>query len=329
MSKEAEVVRLPTPKATGNMRLANVTSGKLAETFRIFIAGVEGIGKSSFAAAAPKPIFIDVEGSTGQLDVQRYPGVQNFADVLDAVNDLTVSQHDFKTVAIDTVDWLEALIWQHVCARDRQFTIEDYGYGKGYTVALDEWRRLLVALERLERAKGMNIILVGHSHIRPFKNPEGEDFDRYEVKLHTKAAGLLKEWARAVLFAHYEQYAVKTRGALKAKGVASGTRLIHTERSAAYDAKNRYGLPPTLPLSWQAFEAAANTVKTPEQISADILALVAGKDAAIEAAVAQHLAAAGADVPKLNQLKNWTAQKLAFLAEQQSQSNPNTQSKES
>jgi hypothetical protein len=328
MSKEGEVVRLLPPKATGNMKLANITSGKLLETFRVFLVGVEGIGKSSFVAAAPKPIFIDVEGSTGQLDVKRYPGVQNFADVLEAVEDLTVSEHDFKTLGIDTVDWLEALIWKHVCTRDRKFDIEDYGFGKGYVTALDEWRLLLSKLERLEKTKGMNIVLIGHSQIRPFKNPEGDDFDRYEVKLHTKAAGLLKEWARAVLFAHYEQYAVKERHALKAKGVASGARLLHTERSAAYDAKNRYGLPPKLALSWDAFEAAANTVRTPEQVIESIKTLVAGKDAELEKTVAAAIEKAGVDVTKLTQLKNWTAQKLAFLAEQQAaaQSNPTSQS---
>jgi hypothetical protein len=89
----------------------------------------------------------------------------------------------------------------------------------------------------------MHIVLVAHTHIKTFKNPEGDDFDRYELKLHIKAGGLLKEWCDDVLFAHYETYAVNRQDEKKAKGFSTGARVVETVRTAAWDAKNRHKLP--------------------------------------------------------------------------------------
>lgn len=312
MPKQEQRVRLPPPKATGTMRLGNITKGRLKESWRLLLAGIEGIGKTSFGAAMPKPIFIEPERGSGHLDVARFPTPRNFADVLDAVRELRESTHDYQTLVIDTVDWVEPLIWSHMCIRDRQPDIEEYGYGKGYQLAVDEWRLLLRELEQLERAKAMNVLLLGHSVVRTFKNPEGEDFDRYELMMNVKAGGLLKQWASAVLFAHYEQYAEKKKGALKAKGVASGERLIFTNRTAAYDAKNRYELPASLPLSWDEFMRAATTQRTPAELIELITINAKNAGADVEKQVVSALERAGEDTAKLTQLNNWVVAKAAI-----------------
>lgn len=48
-----------------------ITRGKRARAQRVIIYGPEGIGKSSFAAQFPEPLFIDTEGSTDNMDVAR------------------------------------------------------------------------------------------------------------------------------------------------------------------------------------------------------------------------------------------------------------------
>lgn len=312
MAKQEQKVKLPPPKATGVMRLRNVVTGRLKEPWRILLFGVEGIGKSSFGASMPKPIFIDPETGSGQLDVARFPTPQNFNDVLDAIRELRETKHDFQTLVLDTVDWVEPLIWKHMCHRDRFSDVEEYGFGKGYAVALDEWRILVRDLETLERAKGMNICMLGHSHVKTFKNPEGSDFDRYEPQIHAKAAGLLKQWPRAVLFAHYEQFAEKeNRFALKAKGVASGERLIFTNRTAAYDAKNRYDLPAQLPLSWDEFVRAATTERTAAELLELIRVSAKTVGGEVEKAALAAIDRAAGDTTKLKQLNNWVASKVA------------------
>ena len=49
----------------------NITRGKIAKAQRVVIYGVEGIGKSTLASKFPNPLFIDIEGSTGNMDVAR------------------------------------------------------------------------------------------------------------------------------------------------------------------------------------------------------------------------------------------------------------------
>ncbi len=301
----------PLPAKPSRMTLANITRGVQAAPVRVLLYGVEGVGKSTFGANAPNPIFIGAEDGTGCLDVARYPQPESFSEAVEAVRDLTAADHDFKTLVLDTLDWLEPLVWAEVCRKGGKANIEDFGFGKGYIAAVDEWRILLASLEALRRAKQMHIVLLAHSWLKTFKNPMDEDYDRYEMKLHAKAAGLLREWVDAVLFANYETIAAKNEKTKRVRGVSTGARLLHTTHSAAWDAKNRYSLPERLPLSWPDFFAAVRSgqVADPAKLRAEIetLAADAGEfgDRAIEA-----LEKAGNDAVKLAQLLNWLQSKV-------------------
>jgi hypothetical protein len=295
------------------MTLANVKKGKQAHAWRILLYGVEGIGKSTLAAATPSPIFLGAEDGTAHLDVERLPAPESWGDVKAAVEMLLKEEHGYRTLVVDTVDWAEPLLWAFICARDKMKDIEDYGYGKGYTAALDEWRVLLASLERLRAAKSMNVLLLGHCHARPFKNPLGEDFDRYELKLNLKAGGLLKEWSDAVLFANHETFAKKDERTKKVKGISTGARWLYTERTAGYDAKNRYGFPEMLPLSWPDVEAAMQAPAVDAALLAEIRrkGVEMKQSEKIEAAIGR----ATGDAEKLKQLNTWCNSQLTLLAE--------------
>lgn len=239
------------------MTLSSVTRGKIQKPLRVLLYGVEKIGKSTFAAAAPGAVFLCAEDGISELDVARFPEPRSWPEALEALEALRTGEHDHKFVVIDTVDWLEPMIWSFICDRDGEKNIEAYGYGKGYTAALDEWRLLLAKLERLRADRSMGVILLAHSWTKPFKNPAGADFDRFEMKLNAKAGGLLKEWSDAVLFAAFEQYTHEDKNK-RVRGVATGARLVYTQRTAVYDAGNRFNLPPELPLDWDAFAEAIN-----------------------------------------------------------------------
>lgn len=298
------------------MTLGAVVKGKRKQPVRAVLYGLEGIGKSTFGANAPGSIFLGAEDGTAHLDVARLPSPESWQDVLDAVRLLGAEEHPYQTLVVDTLDAVEPLVWAHICKRDSTGqrplrSVEDYGYGKGYQAALEEWRVFLAAMERL-RAKGMHVVLIAHSWIKPFKNPEGEDFDRYEMKLNAKAAGLVKEWADCVLFTNFEVLAHKDERK-RVRGIDSGARLIHTERRAAFDAKNRYSLPETLPLSWADFEAAMEKgqVAEPSVLRAEIqrkAALLGGEGEKVTLAALEKV---GEDTTKLAQLNNWAAAKVA------------------
>ncbi len=254
------------PPRVSRMKLDAVVRGKQKKPMRIVLFGVEKIGKSTFAAGAPAPIFLGAEDGTSELDVTRFPEPQSWHDLLDAVQTLTEDAHEYKTLVLDTLDWAEPFCWRYVCEKGdekgkKHKRIEDFGWGKGYTRALDEWRILLRRLDVLREKRGMHIILLAHAHIKPFNNPAGDDYDRYELKVHQKAAGLVKEWSDVVLFTHYDTTTAKKGDGPnpKSRGMSNGSRLIYTTRTPAWDAGNRYGLPKTIPLSWDEYaDAVAN-----------------------------------------------------------------------
>jgi AAA domain len=248
----------PRAVAPKRMTLDAVVRGKLKKPKRIVLYGVEKIGKSTFAADATKPIFVGAEDGTSELDVARFPEPHSWQDILDAIQTLTDESHEFQTFVLDTMDWAEVLCWRHVCAAAKKDGIEDFGFGKGYVAALDSWRVFVSKLDALRDKRGMDIIILAHAWIKKFKNPAGDDYDRYELKVHAKAGGLVKEWVDCVLFANYETLTKKKGDGASARsiGVSDGARLIYTRRTPAYDAGNRYGLPEEMPLSWGEFSDA-------------------------------------------------------------------------
>lgn len=308
----ARAVAQPPPQAaparSARMTLASVTRGVVHKPLRVLLYGSDGVGKTTFAAGMPTPIFLGPEDGTSTIDVARFPVPRDWLDVKDAVAELTNEPHEYGTLAIDTLDWLEPLLWEHVCRTAGVKSIEAVGggYGKGYVAALDEWRSLLASLDRLRDQRGMHVILLAHAWIRTFKNPDPDqgDYDRYELKLHAKASGLLKEWSDAVLFANYETLTTTKGG--RTRGISSGARLVYTERRAQWDAKNRYGLPETLPLSWDDLEAAMSKgeVRSVEALSAECARLLELVDADTRAKASAWLSRNGnaTSAPGLAQL---------------------------
>lgn len=235
-----------------------VSTGKKAAPRRVLLYGVQGIGKSSWGAQAPSAIFLPTEDGLDDIECTRLPLAASYADFMASIETLYTEPHDYKSLVVDSLDWLEQLIWQEVCRVRRISSIEDVGYGKGYILAVDLWRKVLEGLSALRADRGMMIILIAHSKIESFKNPEGDDFDRYQPRLHKFAAAVLQEWCDEVLFATYQTYTKAQPtgfGQVTAKGIGSGARVMRTTERPAHMAKNRLALPDELPFSWEAYAA--------------------------------------------------------------------------
>lgn len=232
--------------------LTNISKGRKTKPLRVVLYGVEGIGKSTFAANAPKPIFICAENGTGHLDIDRYQP-KEFGDVIEFLGALARESHDYQTIVIDTLDWLEPLVLQAVCKQGGKRSIDDFAYGKGFVLAVDLWRKMLTAIEALETQRKMHSILIAHAAIKRVEDPYAGSFDRYRMKIHEKAADLIKEWSDAVLFARHEVFTADSKNGRSARTV-TGERVIHTQWTAAFDAKNRFSLPETISLDWRVFQ---------------------------------------------------------------------------
>jgi hypothetical protein len=223
------------------------------------VHGVAGVGKTTFTAEANHPVFVQTEDGLGTLPVAHFPLSRTFEEVIEALAALYTEDHDFKTLVIDSVDWLEPLIWVKACRNNGWNSIEDAGYGKGYIAALNLWRQYIDGLNALRDDRGMTVIQIAHTDIKRFDSPEHDPYDRYVIKLHARAAALLQEHSDVVLFANYRISTVKADVGFNKKinrALGSGERVLYTAERPAFLAKNRYGLPESLPLDWTAFAQA-------------------------------------------------------------------------
>lgn len=244
--------------------LDRIRRGKEPRAPKLVLYGPEGIGKSSTGAAAPNSIFIQTEDGAGELDCSKFPLARIFEEVIAYLTDLLNESHDFQTVVIDSLDWLERLIWDDLCRQYHVTSVEkvDGGYGRGYTHALTHWRQVLSLLDKL-RDRGLIVLCLAHAKIERFEDPEASAYDRYVPRLNKHACGLVCEWADGVLFATRKiRVQTEDAGFNRKRGMAfplgkdGGERVLRTVGGPACLAKNRFSLPEELPLSWDALMAA-------------------------------------------------------------------------
>ncbi len=225
----------------------------------VIVHGVAGVGKTTFAAYSDKAVAVCTEDGLGMLKIPHFPLARSFEEVIEALAALHSEPHEHRTLVVDSLDWLEPLVWQHACKINNWATIEEPGYGKGYIAALDLWRQYLDWINALREDRRMMVVQLAHTDIKRFDSPEHEPYDRYVIKLHARAAALLQEHADVVMFANYRISTVKSDVGFNKKvtrALGSGERVLYTAERPAFLAKNRYGLPDVLPLDWDAFAAA-------------------------------------------------------------------------
>jgi hypothetical protein len=241
----------------------NISKGKKAKPPKLVLYGVPGIGKSSFAAKAPGTIFIDTEGGLDHLDVAKFPVAKTFIEVCDALEILGNETTEFKTVVVDTIDWLEKLIQSQVCKQERVNDISEIGYGKGPKLCLPLWNYFLQKLDEIIQSKRMSVILIAHSLIKTFNAPDTQAYDRYQLDLDPKAGATIMEWADAVLFVNYRIFTQEEKGkfgATTTKAVGQGERIMYTERRPAFEAKNRYSLPASMAFDYDQLQSEISKI---------------------------------------------------------------------
>lgn len=257
--------------------LNKITKGGLILPPRTIAYGVDGIGKTSFAAQAPNPIFLPTEDGCNRLDVDQFPLVQSWDEIFVNLRALAKENHKFKTIVLDSADWAQHLAIEHLIEKEFGGDTEKFdAYGRGYKVLIQEWRKLISALDYLRTHKDMEVLLLAHAVVKTFKNPGGDDFDQYKATLvdtpSTSIWGMTKEWADIVLFMNYKVIVKKeTAKASKGKGIMAqgGKRVCYSAPSAAYDAKVRAGwtLPAEFDLDYTTFSKHVHPVKKEKQVA--------------------------------------------------------------
>lgn len=245
--------------------LKSITKTRRLEAPKILLAGEPKIGKSTFAASAPGAIGILTEDGLSGIDAQAFPLCKSLDDVYTAIGTLLSEKHQFESVFLDSLDWLEPLVQAHVCKQNGWKDIEAPGFGKGYVAAAAEWKTLLDGLEALRRERGMAIILISHVKQQRIESPTSEGYDAWVLKLHSKAGALVEEWADIVGFAAHRIAIKKTDagfGNKESKAVKTGERMLYLEPHPAYPSGTRFGLTDCT-LSWADFASQLSQAQQP------------------------------------------------------------------
>lgn len=238
----------------------NISSGIIPGAKKVVLYGPEGIGKSTFASKFPNPLFIDTEGSTKNMDVKRFDAPEKWADIFEAIKYVKTTPDCCESLILDTADWAEMLCIKYTCEKGGVNGIEDFGYGKGYTYAQENFKRLLDSLEGIIK-EGINVVITAHAKMRKFEQPdEMGAYDRWEMKLSRQVAPMLKEWADMVLFANYKTFVVED-DKTKSKKAQGGKRVMYTTHNPCWDAKNRYGLDDCIAFDYEAIKAVIEDKK--------------------------------------------------------------------
>lgn len=236
--------------------LATVRHGKRTQPHRILIYGISGIGKSTFGSMAKDAIFIPTEDGLDHIHCASFAKAKSFDEVLARFQSLAEHEHSYKTVVLDSLDWLERLIWQAVCHEKRVQSIENIDYGKGYAFALVYWKQIMDCMDYLRVAKGMQVIVIAHSQIEKFSDPTQASYDRFVPRLHKTANALWTEWCDDILFACLKTFTKSEDvgfNKVETKAIASGTRVLKCTPNPTYIAKNRLNLPDEIVLDYDEF----------------------------------------------------------------------------
>lgn len=208
--------------------------------------GPEGVGKTTLASHFPSPVILDTEDGARQIDCAKVK-CPDWKTLYGAMIELGGNLNGFQTVVVDSVDWAEALLKKHLEVQLGK-PVDDLPYGRGYGVLAEAFSKFLDAADVLVD-RGLHVVLVGHSTVKRCTPPDSEEgYDRYELKLSKQVGPLVKEWADLMLFANYKTRIVEGKDG-KNRGRGGKDRMLYTERCAAWDAKNRFGLPSEMPMS--------------------------------------------------------------------------------
>lgn len=231
------------------LTLDSILTGRSLNPPRIIVYGGPGLGKSTFAANAPKPIFINMENGLGNLDVASFPLAKTYEDVDAQLRLLFTENHNYQTVVIDSLDWFERLLWDKIARDNGVMEIENLNWGKGFVYAINLWQNFVKNVNRLSMERNISVIFTAHSEVTTLPDPERGEYSQYNIALHKKAHPILVKDVDAILFVRKDGIITTDKnsfGKETKRALGDGVRTVITQMRPSAIAKNRYGLSPVI-----------------------------------------------------------------------------------
>ena len=227
-----------------------VITGKKARMRRCLIYGTPGVGKSTWAASWPNVYAICSERGMDDIGCDRCH-VATFDEFREALMAVSSEDHDYRTLVIDSADWLEQLLWKAICQKYSKESLADFDFGQGYAKANKAWEWICGTITELCDRRNMGSVIVAHAKIDRYTPPTGAAYDRWQLDLHKGAASHLCEWADEVFFVKYREYEVAKEKHFSKESriiaIGEGERVCYTAERPAFIAKRHIEMPDEMP----------------------------------------------------------------------------------
>lgn len=244
----------PAAPMTGSVTPPKLKRGKSIGAPRLLINAFEKWGKTSLAANAPNPVILQSRGETGYETLLNaglvpecdYCEYQTWGELLAQLDAMIAEDTGHKTIVLDALGGFERLCHEHVCATQFGGDWSETGFAsfqKGADISAGVWLTMLSRLDRIRAVRNVTVVVLSHVKVAPFKNPDGPDFDRYVADCDKKTWSATHKWADAILFGTFDTSTVIDKKTKRHKGTRGDKRMLYTQRTAAYDAGNRYNMP--------------------------------------------------------------------------------------
>lgn len=219
----------------------------------ILFHGVQGIGKTTLACNFPKPLLIALEERFYHLenpDLEIEHNIKSTDDVFKILQNILDDKlyKDRETIIIDSLDIFEQITIFELLAPYKADSFSDpkaakhYGYAGGWQALAKSWQELLDLCGRLKNC-GKRVIFICHTFVKNKKDPAGDDFSYYGLKLNEQySRGVIFPWIDQVMFIDNRKIVVEGK-------LEKEERVVRAGFSSIYDGKCTGKLPELMPLN--------------------------------------------------------------------------------
>lgn len=283
-----------------------IKKGRVKKPLFCILYSGPGTGKTGAGASFPDPLFFDFEESTHNIDVERIDNITEFQDVMNGLDEILnekAGSLPFKSIIFDTIDELERLMHNHIASENGKKSIDHIGWQKGFDYAVNLWADFISTCRLIRDKHHIHFLFLAHDAHKSKQDIEKEEtYTRNTINLHKKAISFMFGAVEMVLYAKKE---VKFKKDSEGNTYAIDTdeRKVYCTLSAHYDAKNRIGLPSSLPMPpkgffsvlWKAYETEFN--RTPDDLEKQCLkTLESVKDPAKKEQIKSYIGANNKDI---------------------------------
>ena len=158
--------------------------------YSVFLYGAPKTGKTTIACQFPGALLLAFEkgySTIGGVLAQPINSWSEFKKLFVEFKDPAVKER-YQTIVIDTADIAYSYCEKYICTRESDAkhsyqNVADIPYGKGYSMAMDEFDECIRKILQL----GYGLVIISHDQDKTMKNENGEEYNQIIPTLDKRA----------------------------------------------------------------------------------------------------------------------------------------------